>query len=384
MTAIAGNPRVVALPPSGIRAINDRKRPTSIDLSVGQPSLQPDPEPFFAAAEWVRKHGCPYAPYAGLPDLRAAVAEIYGGRFHNKSENVIVTNGSQEAIYLAIKALLRPGEDKVLLLDPCYPSYHRVCDMEGITWRTVATNADENFRVDIDALLGAIGPSTRMIVLGSPSNPSGATLSRADVRALAEGLTNRQGPPVWVLVDEVYRELTYGPEPYASIIDAYSHTIAVQSLSKSCALTGLRMGFLIGPPTAVQLATRIHMVALMSVAMPAQRIALEILSTPERLRAHRPWYERQRALMLDSARAARVPVVEPEGAFYAMVPLTGAYRHDSLAGGFALLDEFDVVAVHGSVFGAQTEGFLRVSWCADEATVRHGFARIGEFLAKHA
>jgi aminotransferase len=384
MTVIAGNRRVVALPPSGIRTINDRKRPTSIDLSIGQPSIKPDPAPFFAAAEWVREHGCPYAPYAGIPELRAAVAGIYGGRFHDKSENVLVTNGSQEAIFLAIKALLEPGRDEVLLIDPCYPSYHRCCDMEGIAWRTVWAGAEQGFRARPGAILDALLPNTRMIVLGSPSNPSGATMTRAEIDELASGLSSLPGPPVWILADEVYRELTYAPGGFTSLGDVYPHTITVQSLSKSCALTGLRVGFFIGHPTAVQLATRIHMLSMLSVATPAQRVALEIASQPDRLRAHRPWYERQRSMMRDVARAAAVPVIEPEGAFYAMVPLTGAFARDSLAGGHALLDEFDVVTVHGSVFGKRSEGFLRVSWSADEASVREGFARIGEFLKKHA
>jgi aspartate/methionine/tyrosine aminotransferase len=384
VTAIDGNPRVVALPPSGIRTINDRKRPTSIDLSIGQPSIKPDPAPFVAASDWVREHGCPYAPYAGVPELRAAVAGIYGGRFHDKPENVLVTNGSQEAIYLAIKALLQPGRDEVLLVDPCYPSYARCCTLEGISWRAVAAQSADRFRVRIPDILEALTPMTRMIVLGTPSNPTGSMLSRTDVEALTSALSARSGPPVWVLVDEVYRELTFTPEGFAAMNDSYPHTLVVQSLSKSCALTGLRLGFLIGSEPAIQLATRIHMVTLMSTSMFSQRVAVEIVSQPERLRAHRPWYERQRSMMLAAARDAAVPILEPEGAFYAMVPLPARWTDDSLAGGYALLEEFDVVTVHGSVFGKQAEGYLRMTWAADEASVREGVGRIGEFLRKHA
>ena len=375
-----GNSRLAALPPSGIRVVQYRARPTSIDLSVGQPCLMPDPEPFVAAAEWVRVHGCPYPPYNGIPELREAVAGIYGGRFHDKAENVCVTNGSQEAIYLAIKSLLEPGRDEALVVDPGYPSYGRCCDLEGVAKRTVVAKAGDGFRIHASALLEALTPATRMIVLGSPANPSGALFSQADVDLLARELQQRGGPPVVVVVDEVYRELTYAAHPYPSIADASPHPLVVQSLSKSCALTGLRVGFLVGPAELVSLATRAHMLMLMSVSLPAQRVALEIVRRPERLRAHVPWYVRHRASMLRAARDAGVPVIEPDGAFYVMVRLPERWSRDSLGAAHALLDEQDVVTVPGSVFGSQAEGYLRVTWAAEEDRVGEGMARIGRFI----
>ena len=383
MAAFA-NPRLLALPPSGIRVVHDRKRATSIDLSIGQPSLKPDAEPFVRAAEWVRTHGCPYPPYAGLPELRTAVAGIYGGRFHDKPENVCVTNGSQEAIYLAIKALLQPDRDEVLVVNPGYPSYSRCCDLEGIRWRMVAAYAEDGFRVRADAILEGLTPATRLIAIGSPANPSGALLAQPDVEALARGLSARSAPPIWVLIDEVYRELTYAPDGYHALSDYYPNTIVVQSLSKCCALTGLRLGFFIGPADAVQIATRAHTLMLMSVSLPAQRVALDIFNAPERLRAHRPWYDAQRSMMLTLAHLSSIDLIKPEGAFYALVALPSRWRADSLGAAYALLDEFDVVTVPGSVFGSQAEGFLRITWAADETSVREGMERIGEFLAKYA
>jgi aminotransferase len=376
----SANPKLAALPPSGIRVIQRKMRPTSIDLSIGQPSLMPDPEPFFAAAEWVRENGCPYPPYNGILELRAAVAGVYGGPFHDKPENVCVTNGSQEAIYLAIKSLLEPGRDEVLLVDPGYPSYGRCCDLEGIARRSVRAEAGDGFRIHAGAVLEALRPATRMIVFGSPSNPSGSVVARADVEELAHGLAARPGEPVVVVVDEVYRELTYTDDGFHSIADVYPHTIVVQSLSKSCALTGLRMGFFIGPEEAVGLATRAHMLMMMSVSLPAQRVALEILRRPERLHAHHAWYASQREIMLESAGAHAVPVIEPDGAFYTMIGLPERWRGDSAAAASELLDAHDVVTVPGSVFGSQGEGYLRVTWAAEESKVREGFARIGQFL----
>ena len=374
------NPRLVALPASGLRVVQHRMRPTSLDLSIGQPSLMPDTEPFEAATQWIREHGCPYPPYNGLPELRAAIASIYGGRHFTKADNVCVTNGSQEAIYLAIKTLLEPGRDEVLVVNPGYPSYPRCCALEGIACRDVKAQARDGFRVRAHALLEALRPETRMIVLGSPANPSGALLMQEDVDELARELTNRPGPPVIIVVDEVYREMTYAATPYPSMADAYPNTYVVQSMSKSCALTGLRVGFLIGPEDGVSLATRAHMLMLMSVSIFSQRVALEIVRKPERLRAHVPWYVAQRAAMLEAAAAGDVQIIEPDGAFYTMVRLPERWRSDSLGAAHALLDEQDVVTVPGFLFGSQGEGYLRVTWSADPASVREGFARIGRFV----
>lgn len=376
----SANPRLVALPASGLRVVQHRMRPTSLDLSIGQPSLMPDAEPFETATQWIREHGCPYPPYNGIPELRAAIASIYGGRNHAKADNVCVTNGSQEAIYLAIKTLLEPGRDEVLVVNPGYPSYARCCALEGIACRTVNANARDGFRIRAHALLEALRPETRMIILGSPANPSGALLMQDDVDMLARELTDRPGPPVIVVVDEVYRELTYAAKPYPSMADAYPNTYVVQSMSKSCALTGLRVGFLIGPEDGVTLATRAHMLMLMSVSVFSQRVALEIVRKPERLRAHVPWYVAQRAAMLEAAAAGDVQIVEPDGAFYTMVRLPERWRSDSLGAAHALLDEQDVVTVPGFLFGSQAEGYLRVTWSADPASVREGFARIGRFV----
>lgn len=380
---VSANPKLMALPPSGIRVIHDKKRPTSLDLGIGQPAVMPDPEPFDKAAQWVREHGCPYPPYQGIPELREAVAKVYGGRFHDKPANVCVTNGSQEAIYLAIKALLEPGRDEVLVINPGYPSYSRCCDLEGIAWRAVAADPNDGFRARAHAIVDAMTPATRLVAIGSPSNPSGSLLAPEDVTTLAAELQKRSGPPVYVLVDEVYRELTYAPSGFGAMQDVYPYTLAVQSLSKSCALTGLRMGFLIGPEDAVTMATRAHMLMLMSVSLPAQRIALEIFSEPERLRANRPWYEARRATMLDATHANGLPIVDPEGAFYSLVRLPRRWRSDSLGAAYALLDEFDVVTVPGVVFGSQAEGYLRTTWAVDDRTIREGFARIGEFIRKY-
>src|SRR5579864_1239073 len=159
MSAAIANSRLLNIAPSGIRAIHDRKRPTSLNLGIGEPSLKPDVAPFETAVQWVREHGCPYTSYAGIPELRELIANVYGGRFSYSADNVCVTNGSQEAIFLAIKTLAEPGRDEVLVTNPGYPIYHKVCELEGITWRSVSFKAEDSFTPRADGILGAMKPN---------------------------------------------------------------------------------------------------------------------------------------------------------------------------------------------------------------------------------
>jgi aspartate/methionine/tyrosine aminotransferase len=378
-SAIA-NSRLLNIAPSGIRAIHERKRATSVDLGIGEPSLKPDMAPLEAAVAWVREHGCPYTTYAGLPELRELVAGVYGGKFFQTSANVCVTNGSQEAIYLSIKTLAEPGRDEVLVTNPGYPVYHKVCELEGITWRSVELVAADGFTPRAAPILAALTAKTRVIVLATPANPTGAVMPPSEVCELARGLAARPGPPVYLVVDEVYRELTYAAEPYTSFADLYPHTLLVESLSKSCALTGLRIGFLIGPADVVQAAARIHSLMLMSASQFGQRVALEIFRDPIRLRAQVPWYVDQRRATLDAVAANQLSAIEPAGAFYVLVRLPERLAADSTAAAYELLDKADVVTVPGAVFASNTEGYLRVTWAASREAVIEGLRRIAEFI----
>lgn len=382
MIESSGNPLLAAIGPSAIRTMYERRRDTSIDLSMGQPTLAPDVEPFGEAMDWIRDNGAPYAPNSGLLELREAIARIYGAPEYDAS-NVCVLNGSQEGIYLAVKALLDPRRDSVLITNPSYPSYARCCDLEGISHHELRLDARNGFAVAANALLDALEPSSRMIILGSPANPTGAVIEERELRRLADGLAARNGAPVWVVVDEVYRELTFTGRPYVSLVDLYPHTIALHSLSKSCALTGMRIGFAVGPAAAIGAIGRAHALMLMSVNIFAQHVALAIVRDPKRLRAHFDWYAKQRQLVLETAHRHKLPILEPQGAFYALMALPEHWK-DSQAAADQVLDRFDVVTVPGSVFGTQAEGHLRLSWSAQPADVIEGLDRIAEFCAARA
>jgi aspartate/methionine/tyrosine aminotransferase len=376
------NPLVSEIPPSLIRAINARKRPSDIDLGLGEPTLRPDPAPFEAATEWVREHGCPYSPNAGVEELRERVALRYGAGRFGEARNVCVTVGSEEALYLAIKALLDPARDEVLIVEPCYLAYPKICGMEGIRHRMVALRAEDGFRPDAGAVLDALRPDTRMIVLNSPSNPTGRVWPAGELQALARGLEGRERP-VYVLCDEVYHELYHGDEPPPSLARWHPHALVAGSLSKSNALTGLRLGWLIGPPEETAAAVKVHQFVNTAASTFSQRVALELFREPEQLGAHHAHYRQARGVLLNLAARHGLELIPPEGAFYALLRLPPPLAGDSVAAAERLLEEERVVSVPGRAFGDSAEGWLRLSWVAPPEALEEGVERIARFARRH-
>jgi len=375
------NPVLATIAPSLIRAINARKRPGDIDLGMGEPTLRPDVAPFEAATERVRAEGLPYTANAGAPGLRAAIASYFGFPGMAEAANVCVTIGSEEALYLAIKTVLDPARDEVLIPEPCYLAYAKLCALEGVRHRSVGLSADDGFRPSAEAVLGALGPDTRMVILNTPANPTGRVWPAGELRKLADGLAARPGPPVYVLSDEVYRELYYTAERPASVADVYGHALVAGSLSKSNALTGLRLGWLVGPGEVIAEATKVHQLVNTAASTFSGHVALEIFRRPEALAAHRPLYAEQRARLLDHLARHGITHAPVEGAFYCFVRLPERWAVNSLAAAERLLDEQRVVTVPGIAFGAAGEGWLRLSWVAPPDALAEGISRIAQFFA---
>ncbi len=376
------NPRVGAIPTSLIRAVNALKRPGDIDLGMGEPTLRPDPRPFEAALAWVRENGCPYAPNAGFPELRELLAtylSLPGGG----AEGICVTVGSEEALYLAIKTVVDPSRHEVLVVEPCYLAYPKICELEGIPNRAVALRPEEGFRPRAGPVLESLRPETRLVVINSPANPTGRVWPAEELQALAKGLAGRE-EPVFVLSDEVYRELYYGPSPPRSIAEWHPHSLVAGSLSKSSALTGLRLGWLAGPPEVVRSAEKVHQFVNTAVDTFAQRVAVELLREPTRLGEQRPLYAAAREALLTVAVREGVELLPPEGAFYSMVRLPPSLAANSLVAAERLLEERRVVTIPGRAFGESAEGWLRLSWVAPREGLEEGMARIADFFGGSA
>ena len=375
------NPLLDGIAPSLIRALNARKRPGDIDLGLGEPTLRPDPEPFQAATGWVRSHGCPYTANAGFTELRAAIAAYHALPDRGDAEHVLVTIGSEEALYLAIKALLDPARDEALIVEPCYLAYPKLCALEGVRHRTVALDPAAGFAPSAERVLAALAPETRLLILNSPNNPTGQVWPGAELRALADGLAARPGPPVYLLSDEVYRELYFTDARPHSPAEFWPHTLVAGSLSKSNALTGLRLGWLLGPPEVIAAATRVHQLVNTAASTFSQRVALEVFARPGALSAQRPWYVQQERLLAGLLFDHGIPHLLPHGAFYCLIELPPALAGDSLAAAEALLERQRVVTVPGIAFGASAEGWLRLSWVAEPEALGEGIRRIADFFA---
>jgi aspartate/methionine/tyrosine aminotransferase len=369
------NPRVVEIQGSLIRTIAAKKRQTSIDLGLGEPSLLPNMEHFEAAMTFVRERGARYTANAGDPDLRARIAEYYAYPGMAKAENVCVTVGSQEAMYAALVALLDPARDELLVVEPTFPSYLKMAALGGVATRTAAMTQDEAFAIDGERIAAAVTDRTRAIVLCSPCNPTAQTISREQADVLVRALEKRGGE-IALVHDEIYREQRFGER--VDLARLYGNTIAINSLSKSNALTGLRLGWILGPAAFVEQATKVHAWAVSCADSFAQRVALHVFQSGA-VDEHAAWYATRREAVQRLLASSGLRFVAPQGAFYALVRLPDGAS--SLAGALELAERYDVIAIPGIAFGPSCEGWLRISWVAPLDAVRTGLERIAEYCA---
>jgi aspartate/methionine/tyrosine aminotransferase len=372
------NPRVLAITPSLIREVSSKKRQSSIDLGLGEPTLLPVLGHFEAAMRHVAAHGVKYSPNAGDSELRDAIARCYDYPNMNGVQNVCVTVGSQEAMYVVIKTLLDPASDELLVVEPAFPSYQKMATLEGIAVRGVPMREEEDFAFDPELIAAAIGPRTRAIVICSPCNPTARVLSNAAADSLVRALERRGGEPVWLIHDEIYREQTFMDDA-AEIVRRYPHTIVTNSLSKSNALTGLRLGWILGPSSVVEQAIKVHAWATSCADTFAQQVALHVFQTPGALREHAAWYGDRRRELLEALHESGLRFIPVEGTFYACVRLPQGAA--SLETANNLVERCDVVAIPGIAFGDVMEGWLRLSWVGAPDRVRSGILRIAEYCA---
>lgn len=361
---------------SAIRQLFDRAPAGSINLGLGEPDL-PTPDVIRrAAVRVVLEEQNGYTTHAGLATLRELIARDYPP-FITSPEQVIVTAGSQEALYLALMTLVDQG-DRVLLPDPgfvAYPTIVRMAGGEPVFYRLPSAS---DFAFDPAEFRRHLqNRRIKAAVLISPSNPTGRVLARAELAQIAE-LLDHFG--AWVISDEIYRELYYTAERPASLAELYPRTVVIGGLSKALSMTGWRLGWLCGPPDVVRAALVLHGYVTTCASTISQKAALAAWTeeAEEARRQIRAIFRARRDLLLDlvSRRLGRRAVL-PEGAFYAMLDVSDRGRsaevaEQLLAGG--------VITVPGSAFGAEAEGFLRLSFCAHEAALDEGISRIAQVL----
>ena len=368
--------RLRGIEKSLIRQVFDRARAGSINLGLGEPDL-PTPEVIRQAATRVileEQNG--YTTHAGLPALRELVAADYP-YLESKPERVIITAGSQEALYLALMTLVDHG-DEVLLPDPGFVAYPTIVRMAGGVPRFYRMPASQGFSFDADEFRRALTPRTKVVVCISPSNPTGRTLSSQDLGAMSAALEETNA---YVISDEIYRELYYTPERPATISDFYPRTLTIGGLSKSMSMTGWRVGWLCGLDDAVvRSALILHGYVTTCASTISQKAALAAW-TPDAEQAREQFRERFRKrrdyLLSLVENELGLHAVAPDGAFYSMVRIGS--RLSSIAAAEEML-EHGVITVPGVAFGSEGESYLRVSFCADEDKLALGVSRMKSAL----
>ena len=291
-------PAAQAMRPSGIRKFFDlaSDMPHCISLGVGEPDFKTPWSVRDAGIRSLEQGRTKYTANAGLKELRAEICRYLERRFDLKYEvpQVLVTVGGSEAIDLAIRALVKPG-DEVIIPEPCFVCYEPITQLTGGVPVHIATRAEDGFRLTAQQLKAAITPRTKLVIFPYPNNPTGAVMGVQDLEAIADVLRDTN---IMVLSDEIYSELTYGLDrhvSFASLPDMAERTVVVNGFSKSYAMTGWRLGYAVGPEPVIQVMTKIHQSCIMSAPTTSQYAAITALrQCDDQIEMMRDEYNRRR------------------------------------------------------------------------------------------
>ena len=362
-----------AVPPSGIREIAHlvAGRSDVLHLEYGEPDFNAAPH-VIAAAAAAAEAGARYTPTPGPLALREALVDKLAAvqRLHYEPEQVVVTAGGAQALASVFAALVEPG-DEVMLPDPGFPNFAMLATLHGATVVPYRLDPTAQFRPDPAEVRQLLSPRTKLLVLNSPSNPTGAVIPAADVQAIVEAAAANN---TVVLSDEVYDQLVFEGDAVAAAQFAPDSVVGVYSFSKSHAMTGWRLGYLAASSTLAATIARIQEPLISCTSALAQAGAMAALHGPaETLEAMRAAYRRRRDLVVGALHAAGVDVAVPAGAFYCMYPLADGV--DSRLAALALIDE-GVACAPGSAFGVVARSHLRLSLAAADAVLSEAVDRL--------
>ncbi len=379
------NPTAAAIPPSGIRKFFDivAERKDAISLGVGEPDFVTPWHIRDAGIYSLEKGHTYYTSNAGMMPLREAVCRYLSRRFsvtYDPKTEVLITVGGSEAIDLAVRSLIAPG-DEVLVPEPSFVCYTPCVTLAGGTAVPVVTREEDDFRLTAKQLRAAITPRTKLLIFPFPNNPTGGIMEKADLEEIADVLRETN---ILVLSDEIYGELTYGAQhtSIASIEGMQERTVLVSGFSKAYAMTGWRLGYACGPVPLIKLMTKIHQYAIMSTPTTSQYAAIEALENgDDDIAAMREEYNHRRRLMVNGFRKMGLSCFEPRGAFY-VFPSIRETGLSSEAFAETLLEEENVAVVPGNAFGSSGEGFIRCSYAYSVKNITEALTRISRFVQK--
>jgi len=374
---------VAELPPSGIRAFFDlvMAMVDVVSLGVGEPDFVTPWHIREMSVFALEKGYTSYTSNRGLPELLRAVAEFvetsYGLRYDPKAE-ILVTVGVSEAIDLAMRALLEPG-DEVIVVEPCYVSYVPTVLLAGGTPVVVDSWDSPGFKLTPGALRAAITPRTRALLLNYPGNPTGASYTRDELLALATVVREHD---LLVITDEVYDALSYDcpHTAFASLPDMRARTIYLNGFSKAFAMTGFRLGYACGPEPVIAAMTKIHQYTILCAPIVSQMAAVEALRNglPD-VREMVAEYKQRRQFFVKGLNQCGLTCHMPEGAFYAF-PACAGTGLDAMTFATRLLEEERVAVVPGTAFGARGTHHLRMAYAASHENLACALERIAAFI----
>ncbi|GGA38260.1 aminotransferase class I/II-fold pyridoxal phosphate-dependent enzyme [Paenibacillus physcomitrellae] len=378
-------PQVQQIQPSGIRKFFDLVSGNKdiITLGVGEPDFVTPWHVREACVYSLERGFTRYTSNAGTPELREAIALYLNDNFnvaYEPKDEILVTVGGSEAIDLALRALITPG-DEILIPEPSYISYSPITMIGGGVPVGIETFAKDQFKLKAEQLEAAITPKSKVLVLSYPSNPTGGIMTYEDWLPIAKVVEKHD---LIVISDEIYAELSYAGKhvSFASVPGMKDRTILVSGFSKAFAMTGWRMGYACGHPDLISAMLKIHQYTVMCAPAMGQVAALEALTNGlEEKDRMVDSYNQRRRLVVQGLRDIGLECHEPQGAFYAFpsIKSTGLTSDE-----FAqrLLVEAKVAAVPGNVFGLGGEGYLRCSYATSVAQLNEAIHRMGEFVRK--
>ena len=375
--------RVAGLKPSGIRKYFDivATMKDVISLGIGEPDFT-TPAPILEAGIASLRHGdTHYTSNAGIMELRKTLSahlDLHYKVSYDPQDELIITVGGSEALYLAANALLNPG-DELIIPTPCFVSYQAETVLAGGIPVEIPCRYEDNFEVDPKAIAAAITPKTRAILISFPNNPTGAVASRECLLEIAK-LADRHD--LIVISDEIYDRLVYGHKHvcFADLPGMRQRTLLLGGFSKDYAMTGWRIGFVAGPAEILKGLLRVHQFTVMSAPTMAQVAAMTALREgEEHIQKMVTEYDRRRKLIVSGLNQIGLPTFEPKGAFYAFPKISGTGLDDE-AFATRLLQEELVAVVPGNAFGKGGEGFVRCSYATAYEKIEVALSRIEKFV----
>lgn len=352
-----------------------------VSFALGEPDFTAPRHVIAAAVASLRRGETHYTPNAGIPALREAVAKSYRARgLDYKANEILIGAGAISLLNLACTAILDIG-DEVIVPDPGWANYKGLMMQVGAVPVPVCQKEENGFMYDPEDIRRALTPRTKVILINSPSNPTGGVASAENLRRIAELAVEKD---LYVLTDEIYRQLLWDDEPYTSIAGfpgMKERTVIVDGFSKTYAMTGMRLAYSAAPEEVISAMTRLLENVLSSVNEGMQWAGVAALTeSQECVEEMRRQYRRRREIIVDGLNAIDgIRCMAPKGAFY-VFPNISATGLSSREFAIRLLREKHVVTVPGTGFGEGGEGYIRLSYATDEETIREGLKRIREFV----